>query len=176
MVEAFQYGERVRRDHDRRAHFVELFEKTHELIADLVVEIARRFIGEKQFRLNNYGARNGDALLLAAGKGFGQTVHAIAKADPFEKLGDMGLYFLFALAADPHRQGDIVKSGKMIEQAEILKDNTDFLAQRHQCLAAETSRIFAEHGNQTARAFTPQIKKAHQRGLAGTARAAQKME
>ncbi len=176
MVEAFQYGERVCGDHDCRAHFVELFEKTHELIADLVVEVSCWLIGKEKFRLDDYGARDGDTLLLAAGKGFGQTVHAIAKAHPFKKLGDMGFNFLFALAADPHRQGDIVKSGKMIKQAEILKDNTDFLAQRHQCLAAETSRIFAEHGNQAARAFTPQIKKAHQRGLAGAARTTQKME
>ena len=52
---------------------VERDEQVHDLVAALAIEVAGRFIGEQDQRLGDDGARDGDALLLAA-REFGRRV------------------------------------------------------------------------------------------------------
>jgi len=72
-------------EHQRRSHSrVELVDQTHDGARGFSVEIARGLVGEKYFRPVHEGARDGDALLLAAGKLDGIMVKPPFEADPFE--------------------------------------------------------------------------------------------
>ena len=60
---------RLVRDHDDGdALVVQLLENVHDLDARAAIEIARRLVGEQHVGIVDEGARDGDALLLAAGK------------------------------------------------------------------------------------------------------------
>ena len=62
--EPFQNLDTVGGNHYSGPHLVQLFEKPHQLHADLVIKVACRLICEKEFGIANYGAGNGNALLL----------------------------------------------------------------------------------------------------------------
>ena len=64
----------------------------------------------------------------------------------------------------------------MIKQTEILKDDTDTLADRHQLIACERADILAEHRNNAACRFLAKVKEVHQRCFPCTARAAEEVE
>ena len=63
-------GVRVVRDHDDRLAVlaVERLQQVEDLVARLAVEVAGRLVAEQQRRVGDDGARDADALLLAAGE------------------------------------------------------------------------------------------------------------
>ena len=63
-------GVRVVRDHDDGLAVlaVERLEQAENFVAGFAVEIAGRFVAEQQRRIGDDGARDADALLLAAGE------------------------------------------------------------------------------------------------------------
>src|SRR3954469_12834276 len=76
----------VRDHHDGRAvFFVQLFEDAHDLVAHGGIEIAGRLVGEHDARLSDDGARDGNALLLAAGELRRKVMDARRKADAVER-------------------------------------------------------------------------------------------
>ena len=55
-------------DHDDRGPLlIEVSQDSHDLLPVSGIQVARRLIGQQHVRLGDNGARNGDALLLAAG-------------------------------------------------------------------------------------------------------------
>ena len=74
------------RDHDDKAVAGNIFEDVHDLHARLGVEGARGFVGEDDLRVVHDGARDGDALHLAAGHLRGALIQLIAEADGLERL------------------------------------------------------------------------------------------
>ena len=55
-------------DHDDRGPLlIEVSQDAHDLLPVSGIQVARRLIGQQHVRLGDNGARNGDALLLAAG-------------------------------------------------------------------------------------------------------------
>ena len=63
-------GVRVVRDHDDRLAVlaVERLQQVEDLVAGLAIEVAGRLVAEQQRRVGDDGARDADALLLAAGE------------------------------------------------------------------------------------------------------------
>ena len=68
----------VGNDGDNRADFaIDAFQHLQHKLAGGVIEGSCGFIAEENFRPFRYGARNGDALLFAAGKLRGEMVEAV---------------------------------------------------------------------------------------------------
>ena len=67
-------------------HAVELLQQRHDLEARRRIERAGRLVGEDQLRVVDQRARDGDALLLAAGELRGVMVRARAEADLLQLL------------------------------------------------------------------------------------------
>jgi len=57
----------VRREHERGAETVHLLEEPHQPVGHLVIDIAGGLVGQEQAWAADHGARDGDALFLAAG-------------------------------------------------------------------------------------------------------------
>src|SRR5512145_506534 len=73
--------------HQRRPHRrVELENQAHNLTRGFRVEVARGLVGEKNFRPVHKGARDGDTLLLAAGKLDRVMVEATLETDLAEQI------------------------------------------------------------------------------------------
>ena len=62
------------------------FEQIHHRFAVARVEVAGRFVGQEDRRLAGEGARDGDALLLAAGELARQMFRAMRHADALERF------------------------------------------------------------------------------------------
>ncbi len=71
------------------------------------------------------GAGDRRALLLAARQHRRIGVDAIAEADPIEEFDYIGAIARLGPPDDAQSQGDILIGGEMVEQPEILKDDTD---------------------------------------------------
>ena len=163
-------------DHDRRAHPVQLFEQLDQADADIVVHIPGRLVGEQQVGLVDHRPRDGDALLLAAGKRGRFRGQPVAQADPPEQFGDMLPDVRAARTGDAQRQGHVVDGRQVVEQLEILVDHPDAPAQGGDLVARQGRDIAAEQMHQAPGRPQGQVDQAHQRGFAGAAFAGQEME
>ena len=79
----------VGRDDNGRAQLVQLGEQAQQTHAHFRVDIARRFVGNQDFRLSDNRPCDGDALLFAPRKGGGQGRHLVAEPDPGQQFGDI---------------------------------------------------------------------------------------
>jgi hypothetical protein len=100
------------------------------------VEVAGRLVGEQQARLHGEGARDGDALLLAAGQMLGIMAEALRKPDARQHLLGIG-----ARAVAPgqfQRQHDVLQRGERRQQLEGLEDEAEHgAAQRGACILVQ---------------------------------------
>ena len=78
---------RVVRHHDDRLAVVavERLQQVENLVAGLAIEIARRLVAQQQRRVGHDGARDADALLLAAGQLPRIVLGALGEADDFQR-------------------------------------------------------------------------------------------
>src|SRR5712691_836886 len=86
-------------DNHRSAGLVQLDEQPEKTLRQLRVHIAGRLVGEQQLRPRDYGACDGGALFLTAGKHRRQRPHALAEPDPTQQLGHL-VVITFLVAAD----------------------------------------------------------------------------
>ncbi len=126
---AFDQRAIVGGDQHRGAQPVQFAEQADQPRADLRIDIARRLVGDQKIGPRHHGARDGDALLFAAGQGRRIGAHAIAEPHPGEQLLHVAGIVVAATSRQPKRQGDIVEGGEMIEQAKILEHHADAPAQ-----------------------------------------------
>ena len=68
---------------------VERLEQVEDLVARLAVEVARGFVAEQQRGIGDDGARDADALLLAAGELPRVVPRAVGEADHAERGRDV---------------------------------------------------------------------------------------
>jgi hypothetical protein len=93
-----------------------------DLVAGVNVEISGGFIGEDQGGTVAQGARDGDALLLAAGELGGTVIEAGTKADLVEELGAAdGI----SLSGEAGREFDVLERGEFREEVIGLEDEAD---------------------------------------------------
>ena len=76
----------VRHHDDGDAAVVQLLENSHDFDAGAAVEISGRLVGQQHFRIVDQGARDRDALLLAAGKLTRMMIFAAGQADRLKNL------------------------------------------------------------------------------------------
>src|SRR5690606_41659207 len=105
-------------DEGRARLAVELEEQVFDAVARVVVEVARRLVGEEDGRAADERAGDGDALLLAAGELRRVVVEAVAEADAVEerpaRLGDLPP----ALPAEFERDRHVLQRRQRRDQAE----------------------------------------------------------
>src|SRR6185295_17015421 len=83
---ALRHGHVVRDDDDRRAEAgVQVADQRENLLAGARVEVAGRFVGEQDRRIDRQRARDRDALPLAAGELVGQMMQAVFELDQREQ-------------------------------------------------------------------------------------------
>ena len=75
------------------------------------------------------GARDRDALLLAAGELVGQRVHLVREPDHVHDLGHLAADRRRRLALHLERVGDVLGGGAVRQQLEVLEDAADVAAQ-----------------------------------------------
>jgi hypothetical protein len=163
-------------DDDGGAEPVQFDEEPQQPARERRVDIAGRFVGEQDLRL--FDQRPGDrrALLLAARQDGRQHMHALAEADPFEKLDHVAAIARLLAAAHAQRQGHVLVGRHVVEQAEILEHDADAAAQERQFAAGDSRPVLAEDGDQPARRAQRQEEQAQQRRLARAGRAGQELE
>ena len=101
---------------------VEVEEHIDDGSARFVVEVAGRFVGEKDFRAVDEGAGQSDALLFAAGELVRVVVDAVGQSDAGEVVEGGGLRAADATQLERHE--DIFQGGKRGEELEALKNKT----------------------------------------------------
>ena len=128
-------GVRVVGDHhDRLVEVVDgVAQQFEHVVGGLRVEVAGRLVGEHDRRARDQRARDGDALLLAAGQLGRAVVQAVADADrvdqPVEPLA-VGL-----APGDRERQQDVLLGVEHRQQVEGLEDEADPVAAQLRQLA-----------------------------------------
>src|ERR1700722_1624560 len=143
-------GDVVRGDDDRRSGFVEFDEESQQPLTEIGIDVAGRLVGEQELRARNHGARDRGALLFPAGEDWRQGAHAIAEPDPLQQFDDFGPVICLFLAQNAQRQAYILVGRQVVEQPEILKDDTDPAAQIGAAILAQGGRIMIEHADQAA--------------------------
>src|SRR3977135_2799324 len=116
----------VVRDHtDRGATGVQLLEQRHDGFAVARIEVARRFVGEKNGRLARESARDRDPLLLATRELAGQMLGAMAHADALQRFEHENFAPARTHAAIGQRQLDVLVNGEVSDQAKALENESD---------------------------------------------------
>src|SRR6185312_13168666 len=103
-----------------------------ELGAQLLVERAQRLVEEQDIGIEDEGAREGDALLLAAGKLRRQAIAEPAELDEVESVVDALGGLAPAAAADLQGKPDILAHRHVREQGITLEDHAEIALLRRQ--------------------------------------------
>ena len=121
---------------------IELEHKVDDLCARCGVEVARRLVGEQQFRLACESARNRDALLLAPRQLFGIMPDARSQTDALEHRMRSGTRV--SNTRQLERQHHVFERRECGQQLERLKYKTDQpRAQRGAAILVEREQIRA---------------------------------
>src|SRR6185436_3354808 len=126
---ALRHGHVVRDDDDRRAEAgVQVADQRKNLLAGARVEVAGRFVGEQDRRIDRQRARDRDALPLAAGELVGQMMQAVFELDQREQLARAFVDLLPRPAAQVQRQPHVLQRAQRRQQVEELEDEADLVA------------------------------------------------
>src|SRR5579862_1721727 len=120
-------GARIMRHHDDGLAVlaIEEMQKVEDLVSSLAVEVARRFVAEKYGRIGDDGARNTDALLLAAGKFSGLVTRAILETHQRKRGAGALPAFGGAQFRQDERERDVLFRGEHRQKMVQLKDKAD---------------------------------------------------
>src|SRR3954454_8553684 len=155
-------------DHDHRlAELVHgLAQQPQDLLGGVRVEVARRLVGEQDGRPVHEGARDGDALLLAAGELRRAVRQPVAQAHGVDQLVEPGTFGL--APGQRERQRDVLLGAQHRHEVEGLEDEAEPVApQPREALVVERAELLAvdDHGAR-GRPVEPG-QQVHQRRLAG---------
>jgi hypothetical protein len=99
-----------------------LHKEPHDFPSHLGVQIPGRFIGEDELRRINQSPRNRHPLLLATRELPSRDVALMRQANMIQKPGDALTDFPARSTDGPQHKGNIIKSGAIRQQLEVLKD------------------------------------------------------
>ena len=116
------------RDIDKRnAHaLLDIFELVLHVLAQAKVQSAQRLVEQQHLRAVDKRARDGDTLLLTAGKGCDAPVFKALEADDLQHLGHTVVNLLLGELRQTKTEGDVVVYVQMREQRVSLEDGVDF--------------------------------------------------
>ena len=106
---------------------VDLLEQVHDLARHEGVEVAGWLVGQEEGRVAGDGARDGDALLLAAGELRGHVLHARAQAHQIKRAADALAPVGRVHAPVAQRHVDVVEDVQVRDEVEALEDEADAL-------------------------------------------------
>ena len=120
-------GVRVVRHHDDGLVVIAVqgLEQVQDLVARLAIEVAGRLVAQQQRRVGDDGARDADALLLAARELARIVVHPLAEPDDRERDRDALLPVGLAELGQQQRQLDVARRGQHRQQVVQLEDEAD---------------------------------------------------
>src|SRR5487761_450170 len=154
-------------DHDNGLTqvFVELPQQGEDIVGIFGVEISSRLVGQNNFRLVNYGARDGHALLFAAGKLRRAMMQAVRKAE--HARDDVEAMRVEAIAVNVLRESDIAPGTEGRQQIETLENESDFVApQQRASGVAQCGEVVAIEENSAARGLRKAADHVEKRCLA----------
>ena len=102
---------------------IELEQQVDDARAGVGVEVAGGLVGEHDFGIGGEGARDGDALLFAAGQLARRVPGARGEADAVEPVG--GAFARVGAAGQFQRQQDVFQRGQRGQQLERLEHEAD---------------------------------------------------
>ncbi len=142
---------------------------SHNLLRRCGVKIACGLVGENKLGLVEEGARDDNALLLAAGKLVGHLMGLCDHAYFFEHLVD-ALFAAFAVfpARGFEDKFEVGIGGAVHQQLEILKHDAYAAAQKGDVLAAQIPKVEIEYAGLAARDGHFAVQGFQQRRLART--------
>ena len=109
------------------AFLAELAKEREDRLTSVRIQVSSRFIREDDFRIVYQRPRDGDALLLSAGKLHRPMFHAILQVDHFQGFHRALAALARGSAAVDHRQFDVLEHVQLGQQIEKLKHEADFL-------------------------------------------------
>jgi prolyl-tRNA synthetase len=116
----------MRDDQERAAALdVELLQEVSDSFRRVVVEVARRLVGEEDPRRVCDRSSDGDALSFSARELRWPMVGSPCEADAVEKAVSVAPAALDAYAGERECQLDVLHGGERLEEAEMLEDKTD---------------------------------------------------
>ena len=163
----------VRHDHDGRAEpGVQIADQREDLLAGVRVEIAGRFVGEQNRRIDRQRARDRDALALAAGQFLGQMLQAMTELHQRRAAPSRArCTFAPRPAAQMQRQPDVLETRQRRQQIEELKDESDLVAPHPgQRLVGQAAERFAVDADVAGGRPIETANQIEQRRLAGAGR------
>ena len=119
----------MRDDQDGSAQLVDLLEQRHQLERTRRVKVAGRLVRDDEARVVDEGARDGNALLLAARKIHRLFLRFVREADQIEHIGHALLDRLTLRADGAHRERDVLVNRLGLDETEILIDYAERAAQ-----------------------------------------------
>ena len=116
------------RDIDKRnAHaLLDVLKLVLHILAQAKVQSAQRLVEQQHLRAVDKRARDGDTLLLTAGKGSDTPVFKALETDDLQHLGHTVVNLLLGELRQTKTEGDVVVYVQMREQRVSLEDGVDF--------------------------------------------------
>ena len=157
----------VGNDNHRNAHFaVDLLDQLQNGVGGVGVQGTGGFVTQQHLGVGGQGTRNGNALLLPAGKLRRVSVRLVRQANQLQQLPGAGCGFLFGHTGQFHGEADVLQAGTLHQQVELLEDHRDLPPGIAQLCGAQLHHFAAVHDHLAlVRAFQ-HIDAPHQRGLA----------
>ena len=124
-IELVHQPEVVGGDDNGRSGAVQFEKKPQQPPGQAGIDIAGRFVRQKQFRPDDESPCDGGPLLFAARKHGGQRMHAFAKPHPAQKLDHLRAIGGLVSPLDTQRQSHVFIGGQVVEKAKILKDDAN---------------------------------------------------
>jgi hypothetical protein len=159
--------------HDRGSKFMKLLENIHHAHGQLVVEVARGFIGQKQLGFDHHGPGHGHALLLAAGKLLTGRAGFLVQMQASEHGADPLVDDMLRDAAHLEGQGHIGENGLVSQDLEILENHAHVPAQQMLATLGQGVQIIARHIGLAPLHGQGAVQDAHEGRLARSRRPAQ---
>ena len=133
----------------------------------LRVEVAGRLVTHQKRRAVHDGARDGHALLFAAGQLVGALVELVLQTDEAQHLGYLRLDDVAALADYLERERDVLEHGLVRQQLEVLEHAADVAAQVGHAPVAHGGQVLVRDVDVALRGLHLSDEHADERGLAG---------
>ena len=132
--------------------------------------------GEQQLGLVDDSAGNRRALLLSARQDLRIGVDPVAKSDPAKQVGHVVAVIPLFLAHDPQGKGYVLPGRKVVEQAEILKNDPNAASEPRAPLGRKLPDILPKNENEPPGRPERHEEKAQKRGFPSSRRSGQKMK
>ena len=107
---------------------MQIANQREDLVAGRGVEVAGRFVGEQDRRIDRQRAGDRDALALAARELVGQVLQAVAELHERQQLARALVDFPARPATQVQRQADVLEARQRRQQVEELEDEADLVA------------------------------------------------